>query len=420
MSFRFCVFILVVYLWPLKIVTGQTSYHFKDLQDSKLTLPFELSQNLIIIPCRINHSANLQLVLDSGISNTIITGLSAEDSITVKTAHKIKVGGLGDGTPIEAYFSRANQIEIGQPEDSTLAITGNNMDLYILDADQFELSRQLGIRVNGLVGSDLFESFVIGIDAINKQITFYNREKFNFKKRTRTFTKIPLAILNGKAYINVDLLQENDSAITVKLLIDTGASLSFWIAPISDPSIIVPRKTVRALLGQGLNGTITGVNGRVKKAEMGRFSFKKPLVSYPDSSSVSGLTLNSQRHGSLGNDILRRFSVIFDFKGSSLYLKPNKWFKSPFSYNRSGMDVEKLSPSIPIFSIFNIIPGSPADLAGLKPGDLIESINYLPAFNLTLDDINNILYGDGGNTILIRVNRDGVKLKVKFRLEAKI
>jgi hypothetical protein len=420
MNSRFSLLILVLLFWPVRLLTGQSSYSFRNSETARLVLPFEFSQNLIIIPTRINNSPKLKLVLDSGITKTIITGLTGTDSITVNAGRKIKVGGLGDGTPIEAYFSKGNQIVIENPQDPADGITGSKMDLFVLTSDQFELSRQLGIRVNGLVGSELFENYLIGLDAIDKEITFYDRQKFNFKKGTRFFSKVPLTITNGKAYIDMKLLQDNDSLITVKLLIDTGASLSLWIAPVADRKIVIPEKTVRSLLGQGLNGEISGVHGRVKRAEIGPYVFRNPIVSYPDSCCVSGLALNSSRHGSLGNDILRRFRVIFDFQGSALYLRPNKWFKTPFSYNRSGMDVEKPDPLIPVYSIFSIIPGSPADKAGLKPGDLIEYINYLPSFSLSLDDINNILYGDSGNLVLLRVDRNGDKLKVKFHLERKI
>lgn len=410
----------MVMIGPGFILLGQSSFRFSDPKADRLSLAFDVSQNLIIIPATINKSSRLQLVIDSGISNTIITGLTESDSIHMNAVRKIKVGGLGGGISVDALYSNGNQVEIGPQEDTDPVIQGDNMDIYILGSDHFELSRQLGIKVHGLIGSELFENYVIGIDHVTKEIAFYDRDKFNFKKRTRSFSKIPIRVIQGKAYLDVEMLQENDSVLKAKLLIDTGASLSFWIAPTADSTIVLPAKTVRSLLGQGLNGFITGVNGRVKKATIGPFAFRNPLVSYPDSVSVAGLKLDTDRQGSIGNDVLRRFTVFFDFKGSAIYLKPNKLFSNPFSYNRSGMDIEKMDPMIPVYSIYNIIPGSSADRAGLQAGDLIEYINYLPAISLSLDDINNILYGNSGQSVILKVDRYGEKLKVKFRLAEKI
>jgi hypothetical protein len=419
MCLRTRIAILLFLTWPFTAATGQ-AFRFVDPEASRVSLYFEVSQNLIVIPARINQSSPLSMVLDSGISNTIITGLAESDTIPMNVLHRIKVGGLGDGTSIEAFYAQNNLIEIGNREDRGNMIEGDSLDIYLLANDEFELSRQLGIKVNGLVGSELFEHYLVSIDHINKKVTFHDREKFNFKRGTRNFSKIPLRIVRGKPFLDMDILQDDGSMMTVRLLIDTGASLSFWIAPVADSSIIIPDKTVRTLIGQGLNGAITGVNGRVRQARIGPFAFRNPLVSYPDSSSVAGLKLDQDRHGSLGNDVLRRFTAIFDFQGSALYLKPNKWFHSPFHYNRSGMEVEKIDPMIPIYSIYNIIDGSPAAQAGLKPGDLIEYINNIPAIMLKLDDINDILYGSSGNVVNMTVDRNREKIKIKLRLEAKI
>lgn len=420
MGIRFGIIISIFVSMTAQELVGQSDYRFSTPGSRKLSLTCEVSQNLIIIPARINNSSNLKLVLDTGINSTIITGLSTSDTIPLNTARKIRVAGLGDGTSIEAYHSTGNQISIGSPVDTENILSGYHEDVYILASDEFELSRQLGIRVHGLVGSDLFEKMLVEIEPIGKTVTFYDRETFNYRRKLRAYTKIPLTMNQGKPYLDVRFYQEDGSVLDSKLLIDTGASLSFWIASMADSSIRIPSVTFRSLLGQGLNGPITGVNGRVQKAFIGPFELKNPLVSYPDSASIAGLKLNRQRHGSIGNDVLRRFTVIFDFQDSALYLKPNRWFNNSFTYNRSGMEVEKIDPFLPIYSIYFIIPGSPAEQAGLKPGDIIEYINNQPTGSMNLDDINSVLYGSNGRVVLLRIDRNGIKYKVKFTLATKI
>jgi hypothetical protein len=416
---------IVILLFSLLAVnSGQAqnpaAFRFRLQDDNQFSLPMEMSQNLIIIPVRINQSQSLRFVLDSGISNIIVTELTGTDTLSLNFARQIKVTGLGDGTSVEAWYSAGNRLIIDRDSGSDKGIICESTEIYVLESNQFELSKQLGIRVNGLIGSELFNRFVIKIDYVAMLITFYDRDHFSQQRKYRNFKQVPLILSGGKAYADVILTQDDGTEVTTRLLVDTGASLSFWVAPQADTLIHIPAKTVRSLLGQGLNGDITGVNGRVIQARLGPFVFKKPLISYPDSVSLGSITLGSNRHGSLGNDILRRFTVIMDYAGKAMYLKPNNMFYAPFSYNRSGMDVEKPVHSLPMYSIYNVISGSPADQAGVKAGDIIEYINYMPAFNLTLDDINNILHGEEGKIVALRIYRDGKSLRIRYRLEGKI
>ncbi len=399
---------------------GKSMFRFTVPEDVSLKMPFDFSQNLIIIPMRINQSPTLRFVLDSGITNSIITEMTGVDTLQLNSVRMVKVTGLGDGSSAEAYYSTGNRISIDHEDGLGRGLVKDSGEVFILTANHFELSKQLGFQVNGLIGSELFNQFIIQLDPVEKTILFHERRSFNYKHLKRSYSRIPLTIKAGKAYTDVTFVQEDGSELITHLLIDTGASLSFWIATQSDPGIRVPDKTVKAMLGQGLNGDITGVNGRLPQARIGPYSFRNPLVSYPSSAAICQIALGPVRHGIMGNDILRRFTVYMDFPGGAMYLKPNKWFHTAFTYNRSGMEIEKPYPMLPIFTVYSVMEGSAADRAGIKPGDRIENINYIPAYTLTLDDFNHILHGEEGQSITLRITRDEKQIRTKFRLEGKI
>ena len=299
-------------------------------------------------------------------------------------------------------------------------IIGKKMEVYVIPEDRFEFSKQFGLQINGLIGADFFTHFVVEIDYSNKLITFHKRESYNFGRKTKRHTRIPLIIEKNRPYMELEMIQENGAEINLKLLVDTGASMSMWLSLLSDQKLKLPEVTFPALLGQGLNGNITGVNGRIKSVKLGSYYINRPIVAFPDSISIAGMMSEKDRNGTLGNEILKRFHVIFDYQGQQCFLKPNKQFHDPFPYNGSGLEVEKPFYNIPVYQIYNVVPGSPADLAGIKKGDQIETINYLQAVNIELDQINSILYGTEGKTIRFRLKRDGVLIKTKFTLDNKL
>ena len=407
-------------LWFNGQLNGQDGIKITGTGKGRATIHYETSQNLMLVPASINGSRPMMFVLDSGINTTIVTELSDADTISLTKARYLTVSGLGDGPAVGAWTSSGNRIELGLPESSGGGLQGDSLEVYILEENLFELSKQLGIKTNGLIGSDFFNGFVVGVDPVDRLVTFWERDRFDFRKIRRSFTALPIKVINQKAYLDVTIVQEDESRITVTLLIDTGASLGLWVAPSADSLIRIPSKTIEILLGQGLSGEIPGRNGRVRSVQIGSHKFRRPIISYPDSSGISIANLTTGRHGSLGNDFLRRFRIYYDFDGQMIYLKPNKFFSDPFSYNRSGMEVEKPVIGFPVYQVYSVIPGSPAHQAGIQPGDLIEYINHLPVLNMKLDEINNILHGESGRIIQLRINREGVQHEMRFRLEGRI
>jgi len=64
-----------------------------------------------------------------------------------------------------------------------------------------------------------------------------------------------------------------------------------------------------------------------------------------------------------------------------------------------------------------VIDGSPAQAAGLLPGDQIYRINGRRAVGLSLESITTLLSQKEGKKIKINVIRDGNYLKKQFRLK---
>jgi hypothetical protein len=399
---------------------GQAGLSFIDTTQTSMSVPFKMSQNLIILTVSINGSGPMNFVLDSGISNTIITELTGVDTVSLNYAYEITLAGLGNGEPGKAFASTGNEIILADPARFNRGILGSNHNVYILMADHFSLSKQLGMQINGLIGVDFFKSFVVEINYINRIITFYKPGHFKRSRKYRSYQELPLQVIGNKAFIEASITQETKSKIPLKLMIDTGASLPVWIAAHTSKKISIPEKTIPALLGQGLNGTIGGVNARLPELEFAEQRFKNPLVSFPDSASVSGMVDTFDRNGSLGNDILRRFNIVFNFPEQTLLIKANKDIADPFTYNQSGMEVEKPFLDLPVFTVFNIVKGSPADIAGVLPGDQITMINHVQTKDSDLDSINSILHGLHGKTIRLRINRNGEKIKVKLNIKSEI
>ena len=88
--------------------------------------------------------------------------------------------------------------------------------------------------------------------------------------------------------------------------------------------------------------------------------------------------------GIIGEEILRRFKVIFDFSHHRMILAPNARFKEPYEEDMSGISItpEETSGS-KVFRVRQVVANTPGSEAGLQPDDLITAVDGQPAASLT-------------------------------------
>ncbi len=335
----------------------------------KFTINFQHIGNLIIVPLEINGSTPLDFVIDTGSPYTIITNLEAINYFKLNKGNPIKISGLGKDTQkLEAYLSKNNTLTLGEA-------TSNSTNIVLLFEQGFDLSTRFGIPIYGIIGHDILKDFVVEVNYSRSRISFYKHDYFykKKKKKLKTFDEIPIEIEKGKPYLNLNS-EINGVNLNLKLLIDSGSWDAIWLFEDKKKKIITPPIFIEDYLGYGLNGEVHGKKARINFLEIGSLKIKEPTTSFPDSLSVSGIT-KTDRNGTLGSEILRRFTTIYDYKNRKLYLKKNRKYKEAFHYNMAGLELYQPYPELPYLEVIYVRENSPAALAGIKKGDAIRYVN---------------------------------------------
>lgn len=376
-----------------------------------VNIPFTFIHNIIIIPVQINGSPPLNMILDSGVKNTLITHLFYNDSLDLKDVDKITIQGLGEGHTIEAYKSTGNELHLPQ-------IKGTNHSVYVLLEDVFNLSTRMGMPVHGIIGYDIFKNFVVKINYSSRMLTLY-RPDVKLKKK-RKAEEYPLEIHGTKAYVHGKVRQHNGDTVSVKLVVDTGASHGISLYLPSNERLTLPPKVMQAYLGRGLSGDINGKIGRLDAFSLGKYELQDLTASYPDEESIKMALNLGGRNGNIGSDILSRFTVIFDYPNSRLTLIPNRKFREPFNYNMCGFEVTTPLPGTNFYIVSNVVEDSPAKLVGLETGDQILDVNGRDCTDVSLTELLQLMQSKPGRKLRLRLKRESEILTVDLVLQNRI
>lgn len=352
----------------LPLVTMGQKFRFED-NKHKSSLNFQHVGNLIIVPISINGSIPLNFIIDTGSPYTMITNIEAINYFKLNKGKSVQISGLGSNTKIlEAYLSGDNTIQIGK------AIS-KSTDVVLLFDEEFDLSSRFGVPIYGIIGYDLMSSFVTEVNYSQKRISFYDHDYFYKKKQNkiRKFDEVPIQIIKKKPYV---ITQSNINGVDVslKLLIDSGSWDAMWLFEDETQMINVPPRHIPDYLGFGLNGEIHGKKSRISYVQLGSVKLQEPTTSFPDTISTRKIS-RQERNGTLGGEILKRFTTIYDYKNQKLFVRKNKRYNESFNYNMAGMELYQPYPELPYLEVIYVRENSPAALAGLKKGDAIKFIN---------------------------------------------
>jgi predicted aspartyl protease len=388
--------------------TPSVGFLFENENKKSTTIKFKQISNLIIIPVSINGSDTMNFILDTGVRDPIITELTLVEELNLNYMKSIELRGLGNEMTTQAYQSGDNTITLP-------GLRAEHQKINVVLDENFQISQILGMPVHGLIGFNLFKHYIIEVDYNNEEIVLTKPQFFEYKPRKNDMV-LPITFVRSKPVVNAEVAQTDGSVIAVKLLIDTGASDALWLSPQSDTLLKVPDQNIYSFLGSGLGGDLFGYKGRVNDLWLAGSNLATPIVSYPESEYINNVVLSEQRNGSIGGEVLRRFTVTFDYYNKRLIMRPNANFNDKFFYNMSGLEIINPVPGVPVYTINNIIENSPAWNAGIRESDQVISVNHRNHTDLTLNDINLTLRQKQDKKINMTILRNGEKIKTTFYL----
>jgi hypothetical protein len=291
--------------------------------------------------------------------------------------------GLGLKTTYEAP-AQAAQSKKEFSEAIDLAVGGRTIRLSrmrILDlAPSFAA---VGRRFDGLIGSDVFKQFVVEIDHEAQLLRLYVPEGFKYYGGGET---VPLVVNNGLPYVAAKLKVKDMPETTKNYLLSFGTGDA-----INDDLF-------KVLAGPG-KGPFPDL-GRAERFKIGDFEF-------------SGMN-GAAGEPLLGEELLHRFNLTFDYTHQKLYLESNRHLNDDFIFNMSGLDLA-LASDLTNILIQEVFKNTPAEDSGLAQGDVITEIDGRPVPELGLDRVSRMFEEPHSYTLTLRRGQTVLHRTVKLR-----
>lgn len=373
----------------------------------RIDIPFEYENNFIIVNVVLNDLLPLRFIFDTGAEHTILTQRDFTDILQVQYGRRIPLMGADLSEELYAFLALGVKLNVG-------GLIAPNRTILVLEEDYIKFKEFAGVDIHGIIGADLFRRFVVRINYKQQLISLINPA--HFKPPGSRYKEIPVEMIRNKPYIKAATIIAGDQAHEYKYLVDTGAGMAILVYTNTHPALHLPPQVVRSRLGMGLGGNIEGFLGRIGYFQFADIDMKGVITNFQELPFPDDTLRAQYRNGIIGNQILNRFTMIFDYPNGKLYASPTSKAKAAFKSEKSGMLLAASGKKLDTFVVFDILPGSPADIAGIKVNDKIHSVNGWPASMNSLEELTNKFYGKTGKKMKVVIERNGVRTLKTFQL----
>jgi len=360
------------------------------------TLPVTLHENHVYLDVMLNGKGPYHFIFDTGGSNVV-------DAAVAKEIGAFGTGnaqGSGVGSQTESLsFANVAKLQVGD------AVLTNQLFAVAPTRQGFGVSA--GRPVDGLIGWEVLARYITTFDYTNRQVTL---SMPGTTQPPANGHVVPFVLYGTQPQIACTL-----DDIPAECTIDTGArdTLTF-MAPFmaAHPQVVPSTLTASGVNGFGFGGPAMGKLGRVQSIGIDDLQVTNVVGDF--TTQTAGALAAAFVGANVGGNLLRRFTVTFDYYNGTMTLVPNAAFSEPDAYERSGLFLIRRAGSV---TVIDSRPGTPAAAAGITKGDTIVSVNGAPASGMELAEIRSALAQSAGTKVtLVVAAKDGTQRTVTLTL----
>jgi predicted aspartyl protease len=374
------VIMLCLVLVIVNIISGQT--------DSKLIvgiIPFDLKEHIIIVKAKINNSEEkYNFIVDTG----------GRTFLDKETAQKLQLKQKGYQAKID-----------------TLTLAGFNIEnifcFTTFDLKSFE--KGIGIKLYGMIGSDLMERFKVILDYTKRTIIFSRDTAFISDFDKGILLKFRNHPVNFSPLVKFTLNQN----MVVEGMIDTGHPYAIvlpldYIEKLKVPGDTDWIKSKGFIVKWPAVSSEENYLSRIKSFEIDKLRINNMVCLFAELPELLSIPL-------LGKEFLSQFQIIINYPRDEILLVPNDNVSFKDNHFSGGLNPSKNETNEII--VRGIWTDSPADKAGICVGDTIIKFNSKDATGANLSDLRHLLQDNNVNSIDLEIRKGKGQRKIKLEKE---
>lgn len=364
------------------------------------TLPFEIARHHVVIHAEINGKT-MPYVLDTRTRDMYLYQW-AIDSLDL------------DMKPKDKYEGGRDSLIIGKARPGRLYVANTHFDPgQIWCYQNTPYFNYLGKKVAGMIGSSLFDKFVVHFDFDKDTLSLYDPKTFTPGKDMKM---VPLKKRRGGVLARMTFKFPDGQVEKYHVMLSTGTDKT-----------VMGKYKIGKRHGYFKRGyprhrdvgmELPGHFFKASKSYQTKMGFLGDIfTNVPVTISHEEKTFAQQYwfdHMMVGTDFLSKYNITFDYNKRKAYFQENTHFSTTFSKNKSGLIFRK-SFQDDQYIVHYVMPNAPAREAGVQKGDVLVSIYKEPANNFTLEEIERLLM-ENYNKVELHLKRDGVIYRKLFRL----